>query len=277
MIFESRPEVFINITALAIKSGNCVILKGGKEASSSLKAMAKVVTEALGGSKVPANAVQLVLRRDDVKALLACDSDIDLVIPRGGNALVRFVKDNTKIPVMGHADGICSVYIHEGASLDRALAVVEDSKLNYPAACNAAETLLLDRAVVASFLPNIAMVLWQFGTKLLCDQESFKILERHASPGAIEPASVCDFETEFLDRRIAVKVVEDVNDAIMHINKHSSHHTDSIVTENSDIAAQFLKRVDSACVFWNASTRFADGFRFGFGSEVNHSIPLEVL
>ncbi|KAH8151975.1 uncharacterized protein LAJ45_03968 [Morchella importuna] len=275
VIFEARPEVIANITALALKSGNAAILKGGKESTQSFAAIARVVSSALGTTSIPPGAIQLVETREDVSALLDQDQYIDLVIPRGSNELVRFIQNNTKIPVMGHADGLCAVYIHEDADEEKAVKVVLDSKTDYPAACNAVETLLVHESISNTVLPKIASALLQVGVSLRCDLASRKALESPGLPTAmkaiIQDATPQDYHTEFLDLTIAVKVVSSLEEAIVHINTHSSGHTDGILTESEEVAERFMNVVDSAGVFWNASTRFADGFRYGFGTEVGIS------
>lgn len=275
VIFEARPEVIANISALALKSGNAAILKGGKESTHSFKAMASVVNEALAKSKAPGNAIQLVVTRDEVSELLAQDQYIDLVIPRGSNELVRNIKNNTKIPVMGHADGICSIYLTPSAKPEMAARVVVDAKTNYPAGCNAAETLLVDQAALDNDDAFKATVLGLLdaGVKLKVTPEIKHSIDSFLAADSkfqsqIVPATEQDFYTEFLEFTIAVKAVSSLEDAIVHINEHGSHHTDCILTEDNAAAEKFLKGIDSAGVYWNASTRFADGFRYGFGTEV---------
>ncbi|KAI5776630.1 Aldehyde/histidinol dehydrogenase [Geopyxis carbonaria] len=275
VIFEARPEVIANITALALKSGNAVILKGGKESVNSFAAISRVVTNALSTTNIPPGAVQLVETRDDVNALLDQDKYIDLVIPRGSNELVRFIKDNTKIPVLGHADGLCAIYVHEDADEEMAIKVIVDSKTDYPAACNAVETLLVHESICATKLPNIASALLQAGVSLRCDRLSKTALQSSSIDPAkkmlLQDASEEDYKTEFLELTLAIKVVNGIDDAVLHIGEHSSGHTDGILTESKEVAESFMNRVDSAGVFWNASTRFADGFRYGFGTEVGIS------
>ncbi|KAJ5485328.1 gamma-glutamyl phosphate reductase [Penicillium diatomitis] len=281
IIFEARPEVIANIAALAIKSGNAAILKGGKESIESFTAIAKVVSEAIAGSKVPVSSVQLVKTRDAVSALLAQDAYIDLVIPRGSNELVRFVKENTKIPVLGHADGLCSAYIHADANIDTAVKVIVDSKTDYPAACNALETLLVHEDVLESVFPEVAKALIKKGVSLRCDSASQAALAKSLATdqlSQVRSASEADYSTEFLDLILAVKsiaktdsVESAVEAAIAHINTHHSKHTDIIITESRNLANLFMNSIDSAGVFWNASSRFADGMRFGFGTEVGIS------
>ncbi|KAJ6083793.1 hypothetical protein N7467_007928 [Penicillium canescens] len=281
IIFEARPEVIANIAALAIKSGNAAILKGGKESIESFETIANVVSEAVAGSQVPVASVQLVKTRDAVSSLLAQDSLIDLVIPRGSNELVRFVKDNTKIPVLGHADGLCSAYIHSDANTETAMKVIVDSKTDYPAACNSLETLLVHEDILESVFPVVATALLDKGVSLRCDATSKAALTK-ALPAEktaqLQLATESDYDTEFLDLVLAVKTVPSANSsiaaveaAIAHINSHSSKHTDIILTESQEVANMFTSGIDSAGVFWNASSRFADGMRFGFGTEVGIS------
>lgn len=275
VIFEARPEVIANITALALKSGNAAILKGGKESTQSFAAIARVISSALATTSIPPGAIQLIETREDVNALLDQDRYIDLVIPRGSNELVRFIKNNTKIPVMGHADGLCAIYIHEDADEDKAVRVVLDAKTDYTAACNAVETLLVHESVFGTVFPKVASTLLQAGVSLRCDPASKKALESSFLPTAmkaiIQDATPQDYHTEFLELTLAVKTVSSVEEAITHINTHGSGHTDSILTESKEVAEKFMAVVDSAGVFWNASTRFADGFRYGFGTEVGIS------
>ncbi|KAL4937448.1 hypothetical protein BDV06DRAFT_226928 [Aspergillus oleicola] len=280
IIFEARPEVIANIAALSIKSGNAAILKGGKESTESFVTISNVISEAISNTRVPQSSVQLVRTRAAVSDLLAQDSLIDLVIPRGSNDLVRYVKENTKIPVLGHADGLCSAYVHLDADPNIAVKVVVDSKTDYPAACNALETLLVHEDVLKSILPLVAKALIAKGVILRCDAPSkAALLENLTSTekDMLQDASEADYATEFLDLILAIKTIPsqspltDVEAAMAHISSHSSKHTDIIVTESENIANMFLKGVDSAGVFWNASTRFADGMRYGFGTEVGIS------
>ncbi|KAL0638901.1 glutamate-5-semialdehyde dehydrogenase [Maublancomyces gigas] len=275
VIFEARPEVIANITALALKSGNTAILKGGKESTQSFAAIARVVSSALATTSIPPGAIQLVETREDVNALLDQDQYIDLVIPRGSNELVRFIKDNTKIPVMGHADGLCAVYIHEDADEEKTVRVVLDAKTDYAAACNSMETLLVHESVSYTIFPKVASALLQAGVSLRCDPASKQALKSSSLSAAmkaiIQDATPQDYHTEFLELTLAIKMVPSVEEAITHINTHGSGHTDSILTESKEVAEKFMAVVDSAGVFWNASTRFADGFRYGFGTEVGIS------
>lgn len=272
IIFESRPEVIANISALAIKSGNCAILKGGKESYQTFKAISDVVNKTLEKTPVPPHAIQLIQSREEVGDLLAQDKYIDLVIPRGSNALVRNIKENTKIPVLGHADGICSIYLDKDADLTMAARIAVDSKTNYPAGCNAVEQLLVHQDIVAD-KEKLNKVL---GALAAADVTLHVVPEIKAQIENIDSQFIKDaapdaFDTEFLSFDIAVKPVLDVKDAIAHINEHSSKHTDCVITEKKEVAETFLKGVDSAGVYWNCSTRFADGFRYGFGTEVGIS------
>lgn len=270
IIFESRPEVIANISALAIKSGNCAILKGGKESYQTFKAISDVITSTLSTTDVPQNAVQLIQSREEVGDLLAQDKYIDLVIPRGSNALVKNIKENTKIPVLGHADGICSIFVDKDADLTKACRVIVDSKTNYPAGCNAVEQLLIHEDIVADLakLHTIVKALTDAKVTLHAVPEIKDLLK---DSEFIVAATKDSFDTEFLSFDIAVKPVSSVGAAILHINEHSSKHTDCVITENKEVAETFLKGIDSAGVYWNCSTRFADGFRYGFGTEVGIS------
>ena len=285
IIFEARPEVIANIAALAIKSGNAAILKGGKESTHSFEAISRVISTALEGTDVPNAAIQLVRTRDVIDELLQLDRYIDLVIPRGGNELVRYVKSHTRIPVLGHADGLCSIYLHKDADLETAVRVVLDSKCDYPAACNAVETLLVHEEVAGGVLVGVAEALLKSGVSLLCDKQSKEVLGGKLGRDfavLLQDVDEADYDTEFLDLKIAVKTVPAAGEvdgtsdpsldlAISHINAHGSGHTDCIVTQSKEAAEYFMAAVDSAGVYWNASTRFADGMRYGFGTEVGIS------
>ncbi|KAJ9384605.1 hypothetical protein DTO063F5_4675 [Paecilomyces variotii] len=281
IIFEARPEVIANIAALAIKSGNAAILKGGKESTESFVAISNIISEAISKTEVPNSSIQLVKTRDAVSSLLAQDSFIDLVVPRGSNDLVRHVKENTKIPVLGHADGLCSIYLHADADLATAVKVIVDAKTDYPAACNAVETLLVHPEALETILPAVAESLIAKGVSLRCDEQSKAALEKKLSSTqaqSLKASTDSDYDTEFLDLILAVKTlpptpspVAAVQAAVSHINTHSSKHTEAILTRSRELAELFLREVDSAGVYWNASTRFADGMRYGFGTEVGIS------
>lgn len=273
IIFESRPEVIANISALAIKSGNCAILKGGKESLHSFRAIADIINSALNASCVPQSVIQLIQTRGEVCDLLAQERYIDLVIPRGSKLLVRYIKENTKIAVLGHADGICSIFVDRDADIDKACRVVVDSKTNYAAACNAVEQLLVCREIAedAAKLTKILHSLVDAKVTLHVTPEIKLRVDASIDPAFVVDAAPDAFSTEYLTPDISVAIVADVGAAVAHINEHSSKHTDCIITENKDTADMFLKGVDSAGVYWNCSTRFADGFRYGFGTEVGIS------
>lgn len=274
IIFEARPEVIANIASLAVKSGNAAILKGGKESTESFVAISTAISAALDKTLVPNAAVQLVTTRDVIPQLLALDQHIDLVIPRGSNELVRYIKSNTKIPVLGHADGLCALYLERSADPAMAADVIVDSKTSYPAACNSLETLLVQEGALETSFPVAAKALAAKGVELRCDARTAAVL-RASLPAEytakVVDAQPADYDTEHLSLVLAVKVVASIEEAILHINAHGSHHTDVILTASKDLAEQFMAGVDSAGVYWNASTRMADGMRYGFGTEVGIS------
>ncbi|RYO89344.1 hypothetical protein DL766_005184 [Monosporascus sp. MC13-8B] len=274
IIFEARPEVIANIASLAVKSGNAAILKGGKESTESFVAISKVISAALEKTRVPNGAIQLVTTRDVIPQLLDLDQYIDLVIPRGSNELVRYIKSTTKIPVLGHADGLCSIFLEQSADAKMAADVIVDSKTSYPAACNSVETLLVQQPALESQFPVVAEALTAKGVVLRCDAKSKAALANKLSPdlwAKVEDAGDADYDTEFLSLALAVKTVDGIEEAIGHINTHGSKHTDAILTSSSELAERFMSGVDSAGVYWNASTRMADGMRYGFGTEVGIS------
>lgn len=264
IIFEARPEALIQITSLAIKSGNGVILKGGSEAINSCQILTKIINQALQTTEVDPAAVQLLTTREEIKQLLELDRYVDLIIPRGSNSFVRYVQDNTRIPVLGHADGICHLYLDKAADLDKAIKITVDAKTHYPAACNAIETLLVHQDIAEEFLPQIAKALTSEAVELRGDEATRKIIEA-------KPVKEHDWQTEYSDLILAIKIVDSVDSAIAHIARYGSKHTDAIVTEDSHTAEIFQNRVDAAGVYHNCSTRFADGFRYGFGAEVGIS------
>ena len=264
IIFEARPDALIQITSLAIKSGNGVILKGGKEATRSCLALVKAIHKGLAETKVDPAAVQLLTTRAEIRSLLTLDEYVDLIIPRGSNAFVQYVQENTRIPVLGHADGVCHLYIDRAADVEKAVQITVDAKTHYPAACNAIETLLVHQDIAPNFLPKAAAALQAKGTELLGDERSRQIINCTA-------ATEADWSTEYSDLVLSIKMVASVEEAIAHINTYGSKHTDAIVTEDCRAADAFLNQVDAAGVFHNCSTRFADGFRYGFGAEVGIS------
>ncbi|MCT7972166.1 glutamate-5-semialdehyde dehydrogenase [Laspinema olomoucense] len=271
VIFEARPEAAIQISALAIKSGNGVILKGGKEANNSCAAIVEAIRKGLAQTEVDPDVVQLLTTREETLALLKLDDFVDLIVPRGSNEFVRFVQDNTRIPVLGHAEGICHLYVDALADIEKAVTIAVDSKTQYPAACNAIETLLVHEAVAPEFLPQVAAALQGRQVQLRLDEKSQDILKNTTNLQDWEPATEEDWKTEYTDLILSIKVVHFIEEAIAHINTYGSGHTDAIVTEEQSAADLFLSQVTSAGVFHNCSTRFADGFRYGFGAEVGIS------
>ena len=268
-IFESRPDALVQISSLCIKSGNAVLLKGGSEAMHSNKILAELIRGVLAEASLPKDLVQLIETREEISELLKLDRLVDLIIPRGSNQLVRYIQENTRIPVLGHSSGICHVYIDKFANMKKALDISYDAKVQYCAVCNAAETLLVDKSIAEKFLPLIGKKYAGAKVEMRCDAASMAILKKKGIK--VVAATDEDWDTEYNDMIISIKVVSSLDSAIDFINEHSSKHTDSIVTENKKHAQEFLIRVDSASVFWNASTRFSDGYRFGKGAEVGIS------
>ncbi len=259
IIFESRPDALVQIGSLAIKSGNAALLKGGSEALATNRVLHALFAGAIQQTAPElAGALQLVETREDIRTMLALHDHIDLMIPRGSNELVRTIQENTRIPVLGHADGICHVYVDRAADRGMAVSVSRDAKTQYPAVCNAVETLLI-HADVASWLPAIVDAM---------PDVQFRGCDRARAAASMEPAEESDWSTEYNDLVLAVRVVDSVDDAIAHVNRYGSHHTDAIISADESAARQFLSQVDSSSVLWNASTRFADGFRYGLGAEV---------
>jgi glutamate-5-semialdehyde dehydrogenase len=266
VIFESRPDVVPQIASLAIKSANAVILKGGIESFNSNQIFTKIINDALKKvSEFPENSINLIKTREDVKEMLEMDEYIDLIIPRGSNNLVKYIKENTKISVLGHTEGICHIYIDETANKELALKVCVDAKIQYPAACNAVETLLINKNIAENILPDLISELQKNEVIVKGDDFTKNIVEN------VGLATEEDWKTEYGDKIISIKVVENIDEAICHINKYGSGHTDCIITENKENRDYFMNFVDSAGVYWNVSTRFADGFRYGFGAEVGIS------
>ncbi len=264
VIFESRPDAVMQISSLAIRSGNAVMLKGGSEASLTNTAIVKALKQGLNASGLDENAICLLTSRKDSMSMLNLEKYINLIIPRGSNELVKFIQENTRIPVLGHADGICHLFIDSEANLEMALSVSLDSKIQYPAACNAIETLLVHKDIAPVFIENAIPLFDSNDVKLIGDKRSVEL-------GLKYEASLEDWQTEYLDLILSIKIVDDLDKAITHIQKFSSKHTDGIITENLSTANKFMNLVDSAGVFHNCSTRFADGFRYGFGAEVGIS------
>ena len=268
VIFESRPDALPQLASLALKSGNAILLKGGAEAAHTNETMVAIWRECLAKfPAVPADSINLLHTRADVNEMLALDRDVDLIIPRGSYALVQFIMAHSKIPVLGHSEGVCHVYVDAAADLEKAVAIAYDAKVQYPAVCNAAETLLVHQAIAEKFLPRVAAKLKEAKVELRGDATTETLL-----PGqGIVPATEEDWRTEYSDLILSIKVVADLDEAIDHINRYGSRHTDAIVTEDAQAARRFLNEVDSAGVFHNASTRFADGYRYGLGAEVGIS------
>ena len=264
IIFESRPDALIQIASLAIKSGDTVLMKGGKEALRTNQALISTVRRALKLAGLPEDAAQLLETREDVAAMLKEDKLIDLIIPRGSNDFVRYIMSNSNIPVLGHADGICHVYVDESADLNIAWKVALDSKVQNLSVCNAAETILVHRSISSAFLPEYARKLSEHHIEIRGDESVRSVIP-------CLPATEADWHTEYLDAIVSIRIVSSLRDAIDHINFYGSHHTDCIVTESREAAAEFLNRVDSAGVYCNVSTRFADGFVYGLGAEVGIS------
>ncbi|MBE9010080.1 glutamate-5-semialdehyde dehydrogenase [Pseudanabaenaceae cyanobacterium LEGE 13415] len=264
VIFEARPDAVMQISSLAIKSGNGVILKGGKEAIRSCEALVKAIHQGLAQTEIDPSVVQLLTTREETLELLKLDQYVDLIIPRGSNSFVKFVQDNTRIPVLGHADGICHLYVDRAADIPKAIKIAVDSKTHYPAACNAIETLLVHSAIASEFLLEAAPAFQAKNVELRGDERTREILN-------IPAATETDWATEYSDLILAIKIVDSTEDAIAHINTYGSKHTDAIATEDAATAQQFMNQVDAAGVYHNCSTRFADGFRYGFGAEVGIS------
>lgn len=266
VIFESRPDCLPQISSLAIRSGNGLLLKGGKEALHSNRILHRIIgdsVEKATNNRVSRDLISLVETRSEIQNLLKLDDVIDLCIPRGSGSLVKYIQDHTKIPVLGHSEGICHVFVDEFADLEKASRVVVDSKIDYPAACNAVETILLHRTTLKNGIGQVVIQrLREAGVKLFAGEKASNELN-------IERCS--SLKMEYGDMAVTIEIVENISEAIEYIHKYGSAHTDSIITENIDNANKFLQQVDSACIFHNASTRFADGFRFGLGAEVGIS------
>lgn len=263
-IFEARPDVLPQISSLCLKSGNAVILKGGKEAKHSNGALFKLMRKATEGTGIPEGWIQLIEARREVRELLKMEEYIDLLVPRGSKEFIKYIQANTRIPVLGHSEGICHIYVDEHADLQEALNICYDAKVQYPAVCNAVETLLVHRAIAPKFLPALAERYASAGVEIRGCERTRKIIRA-------KKATEKDWRTEYLDLIISIKIVDDIDEAIDHINTYGSRHTDSIVTEDRRAALRFLEGVDSSSVMLNTSTRFSDGYRYGLGAEVGIS------
>lgn len=264
VIFEARPDALVQIASLCVKSGNCAILKGGSETKHTNKLLFDIIYRAVIRSGLPTGCLYQAELRDEITELLDCHESVDLLIPRGSNAFVQYIMNNTKIPVMGHADGICHIYVDKDFDLEKAIPVILDAKTQYTAACNAVETLLIHKDAVERLMPSLKKA---FAEK----QIELRAAKEIADAYDTLPATEEDFKTEYLDLILSVKTVSNIEEAVYHINKYGSHHTDGILTENPEAAEYFMRMVDSAGVYQNCSTRFADGFRYGFGAEVGIS------
>ncbi len=264
VIFESRPDALVQISTLCLKSGNAALLKGGSEAAHTNRILADIIAKAAAAAGLPDGWLGLLETRADVAEMLKLDEFIDLIIPRGSNAFVKYIMDNSNIPVLGHADGICHVYVDADADMDMAVKIAVDSKCQYVAVCNAAETLLVHKQIALAFLPKLKQALDAQSVELRGCEKTRAIID-------VKEAAEEDWKTEYLDYTLSIRVVDDLHAAIDHINTYGSGHTDAIVTQNKTTAMAFMDLVDTADVFWNASTRFADGFRFGLGAEVGIS------
>ncbi|MDD1748134.1 MAG: glutamate-5-semialdehyde dehydrogenase [Methanomassiliicoccales archaeon] len=265
IVFESRPDALVQISTLCLKSGNAVLLKGGSEAKRTNEVLAKVINEAIEQvDQRFQGSVHLLSTREEFRALLALAGLVDLIIPRGSNELVRSIQETTKIPVLGHAAGICHTYVHEDADIALAIKVCLDAKVQYPAVCNAMETLLVNRRIAKEFLPRMASEYRKAGVEMRGDQPIRDVIE-------VGEATEEDWATEYNDLILSMKMVHSMDEAIEHINRYGSHHTDAIIAQSNEAAERFMGLVDSASVMWNCSTRFADGYRYGLGAEVGIS------
>lgn len=264
MIFESRPDALVQISTLCLKSGNAVLLKGGSEAKETNRALFHIIHEVSIQCGMPEGWIGLMESREDVNHILSMDEYIDLLIPRGSNAFVQYIMSHTNIPVIGHADGICHIFVDESADIEKAVKIVVDSKTQYVVVCNALETLLVHEKIAAEFLPKLQKALEKKQVLIKGDDRVQSMIE-------CEAATEADWKTEYLDYILSIKIVSDLEEAITHINCYGSGHTDCIITENEINVVKFMNLVDSANVFHNVSTRFSDGFRYGFGAEVGVS------
>lgn len=265
VIFEARPDALVQISSLCLKSGNCAILKGGKETTYTNRILFSLIHEAAVKAGLPEKCLLQAEQHNEIDELLECHESVDLLIPRGSNAFVQYIMNHTSIPVLGHADGVCHMYMDKDYDLKKAIPLIIDGKTQYTAACNAVETVLVHRDIAADFLPKLADALREASVTIRGSEEVSRLI-----PVEIIPEGE-SWHREYLDLILAIKLVSDVDEAISHINTYGSHHTDCIITENDETARRFMTLVDSAGVYQNASTRFADGFRYGFGAEVGIS------
>lgn len=264
IVFESRPDALVQISSLCLKSGNAVLMKGGSEAASTNRILTDIINQASVEAGMPAGWLALLEARSDVAEMLGLDEYIDLIIPRGSNEFVRHIMQNTNIPVLGHADGICHVYVDREAEIEMAVRVTVDSKTQYVAVCNAVETLLVHQDIAAVFLPQVKEALEEKGVELRGCERTAQVID-------VQAATEEDWSTEYLDLILSIKIVDSLDEAIEHINRYGSGHTDVIVTSEKARGIRFMDYVDSAGVFMNCSSRFSDGFRYGLGAEVGIS------
>ena len=264
VIFEARPDALIQISTLCIKSGNCIILKGGSEAMKTNKILFQGILKAICLANLPKDSMMLLEARSEIKELLTCHESVDLLIPRGSNSFVQYIMNNTKIPVMGHADGICHIYVDKKADINKVIPIVVDAKTQYVSACNTVETLLIHKEIMPEIIKELKVALDEKKVEIRATKDICELI-------ACKELSEQDYETEYLDYILAIKTVESVVEAIEHINYYGSHHTDCILTEDMQAVDIFMKTIDSANVYHNCSTRFADGYRYGFGAEVGIS------
>ncbi|KXA91669.1 gamma-glutamyl phosphate reductase [candidate division MSBL1 archaeon SCGC-AAA259M10] len=264
-IFESRPDVLPQISSLCLKSGNAVILKGGSEAEKSNRVLYQIFKEATEGVGIPEEWIQLIEARREVRELLELHEKVDLLVPRGSKSFIKYIQDNSRIPVLGHAEGLCHTYVDKEADLEKALKISYDGKVQYPAVCNATETLLVHQEIAEDLLPELAEKYRKAGVELRGCERTRDILDQ------IDEATEEDWRTEYLDLIISIKVVDGIKEAIGHINKYGSKHTDAIVSQKGSRLLEFMTGVDSSSVMANASTRFSDGYRYGLGAEVGIS------
>jgi len=268
VIFEARPDALPQIASLCLKSGNAIILKGGAEAEHSNRALFACLKKAAVTAGLPGDSLVLLETRSDVNELLKADRFVDLVIPRGSNALVRFIQDNTRIPVLGHAEGVCHIYVDDSADIEKAVSIIRDAKVQYPSACNAVETILIHQSIAPQVMPVLARALTEQKVSMHCDPLSLKLA---GAETLTSPAREEDWGTEYGELILAVKVVKDIDEAIEHINRYGSGHTETMIGSDQKRFDKFFAQVNSAGVYYNASTRFADGYRYGFGAEVGIS------
>lgn len=264
VIFEARPDALIQISALCIKSGNAAMLKGGSEAAESNRVIFDLLYQAAIEAALPENCLALAETHSEIKELLSCHEEVDLLVPRGSNPFVQYIMENTRIPVLGHADGICHIYVDSSADLKQSIEIIIDAKTQYPAACNAVETVLVDESLAETFLPLLSAALKEAGVRIRGTEEVQEYID-------CEPADKADFSTEYSDLILTLALVRDCDQAIKHINCYGSHHTDAILAEDEESINSFLHLVDSASVYVNCSTRFADGYRYGLGAELGIS------